>query len=129
MGYSCCRTPQMKSWSWLPLHYAIYCWSSHPAKRYTLYTQPYILVTYVSWLYFCYFWICLCLCLSAAYPGVRCNWITMQSDPEWQSCTEGQWDLGPNGKKRGDYAFKNKKKICKNEENITETKQNYLPIE
>lgn len=22
----------------------------------------------------------------------------MQSDPEWQSCTEGQWDLGPNGK-------------------------------
>lgn len=40
-----------------------------------------------------------CSCSSAAHPGVRSYWVTMQSDPEWQSCTEGQWDLGPDGKK------------------------------
>jgi len=41
-----------------------------------------------------------CLCWSAAHPGVGGDWVTMQSDPERQSCTEGQWDLGSDGKKR-----------------------------
>lgn len=35
--------------------------------------------------------------MSAAHPGVRGNGITMQSNPERQSCTESQWDLGPDG--------------------------------
>lgn len=35
--------------------------------------------------------------VSAAHPRVRGNGITMQSNPERQSCTESQWDLGPDG--------------------------------
>lgn len=92
---SCCRTPQMKSWSWPPLHYAIYCWSSHPAKRYRFTQTQHCKENRL----YDFNVETICFCLSAAHLGVRGDWITMQSDPEWQSCTEGQWDLGPDGKK------------------------------
>ena len=105
---SCCRTHQMKSWSWPPLHYAIYCWSSHPAKRYTLkeIINIYVICNTTRGIDFitCKLRI-FYSCWSIAHPGVRGDWITMQSDPEWQSCTEGQWNLGPDGKKMSLHFF------------------------